>query len=81
MKEIAENPIFVEEFAKEETYLRSYGSGKGRPCGYIYNLYGLSGREMTLYDASEDDTNGFDDLGRTDFGNDELMSMVPYAGW
>ena len=81
MQEIAENPIFIEEFAKEETYLRSHTSGKGRLCGYIYNQYGLKGREMTLYDASEDDTNGFDDLGRTDFGNDELMSMVPYAGW
>ena len=81
MQEIAKNPIFVEEFAKEETYLRSHGTRKGRRCGYIYNQFGLSGREMTLYDASEDDTNGFDDLGRTDFGNDELMSMVPYAGW
>ena len=81
MQEIAKNPIFVEEFAKEERYLRSHGTRKGRRCGYIYNQFGLSGREMTLYDASEDDTNGFDDLGRTDFGNDELMSMVPYAGW
>ena len=35
---------------------------------------------MELRDASVDTRNGIDDLGQTDFGNDHLMSMVPFEG-
>ena len=77
--EIAKNPIFIEEFKKEEKYLRD-NDGPGRPCGRIYREFGLHGQYMELRDASVDWRNGLGDLRETDFGNDELMSMVPYEG-
>jgi len=77
--EIAKNPIFQEEFKKEERYLRNY-DGPGRPCGRIYREFGLHGKYMEILDASIDSSYGFGDLGQTDFGNDQLMSMVPFEG-
>ena len=71
--------IFKKEFEEEERYLRNY-DGPGRPCGRIYREFGLHGEYMELRDASFDDTNGYDDLRRTVFGNDQLMSMVPFEG-
>ena len=78
--EIAKNPIFQEEFEKEEKYLRKTRNQPGRPCGRIYREFGLHGQYMELRDASVDENNGYGDLGRTDFGNDHLMSMVPFEG-
>ena len=77
--EIQKNPVFVEEFEKEERYLRN-NDGPGKPCGRIYREFGLHGQYMELRDASVDSSNGFSNLGDTDFGNDELMSMVPFEG-
>ena len=77
--EIARNPVFVEEFEKEERYLRN-NDGPGKPCGRIYREFGLHGQYMELRDASVDASNGFSNLGDTDFGNDQLMSMVPFEG-
>ena len=78
-REIAKNPIFQEEFKKEEKYLRN-NRGIGRPCGRIYREFGLHGIYMELRDSSVDESNGYGNLGQTDFGNDELMSMVPFDG-
>ena len=77
--EIAKSPAFQEEFKKEEKYLRS-NDGPGRPCGRIYREFGLHGQYMELRDASYDTNNRIDDMGRTDFGNDQLMSMIPFPG-
>ena len=74
---MVKNPMFQEEFDEEEKYLRNY-DGPGRPCGIIYREFGLHGHPMELFDASENPENGIDNLGRTDFGNDQLMSMMPY---
>ena len=78
-KELAKNPIFQQEFENDERYLR-HDIQPGRPCGQIFSEFGLRGRKMELNDASVDMSNGIDNLGDTYFGNDELMSMVPYAG-
>ena len=78
-REISKNPIFSEEFEEEERYLRN-NDGPGKPCGRIYSQFGLHGRYMELRDASADNSNGFDALRETDFGNDELMSMAPFEG-
>ena len=77
--EISKNPVFIEEFEEEERYLRA-NDGPGKPCGRIYREFGLHGQYMELRDASVDTRNGIDDLGQTDFGNDHLMSMVPFEG-
>ena len=89
--EISKNPVFIEEFEKEERYL-SQNDGPGKPCGRIYREFGLHGEFMELRDASVDnrpdtifyssDTikNGIDNLGLTDFGDNHLMSMVPFKG-
>ena len=77
--EIDKSPAFQEEFKKEEKYLRS-NDGPGRPCGRIYREFGLNGQYMELRDASYDTNNRIDDMGRTDFGNDQLMSMIPFPG-
>ena len=82
--EISKNPIFIEEFEEEERYLKKY-DGPGKPCGRIYSEFGLHGEYMELLDASFSpwynlDTSGIDDLRETDFGNDHLMSMVPFEG-
>ena len=77
--EIQKNPIFQEEFKKEERYLRN-NAGPNRPCGRIYREFGLHGQYMELQDASSDENYGFDDLRWTVFGNDHLMSMVPFEG-
>lgn len=74
--ELKKNPVFQEEFKKEEKYLRNYEGA--RPCGKIFTQFGLHGNSYELYDASVDGFNGIDHLGDTDFGNDELMSMMPY---
>ena len=79
-EEIAKNPVFQKEFEDEEKYLRKTRNQPGRPCGRIYREFGLHGQYMELQDASIDENYGFGDLGRTDFGNDHLMSMVPYEG-
>ena len=78
-QEISKNPIFIEEFEKEERYLRN-NDGPEKPCGRIYREFGLHGQYMELRDASVDDSNGIDNLGLTDFGNNQLMSMVPFEG-
>ena len=78
-KEIAKNPIFQEEFEAEKRYLRN-NDGPGKPCGRIYREFGLHGQYMELRDASVDQSNGIHDLGETAFGNDEMMSMVPFKG-
>ena len=84
--EISKNPIFIEEYEEEERYLKN-NDGPGKPCGRIYREFGLHGQYMELRDASFDrsyiengNVNGIDDLGDTDFGNDHLMSMVPFKG-
>ena len=77
--EMHKNPIFAKEFEEEEKYLRN-NDGPGKPCGRIYREFGLYGQYMELRDASVDTSNGFDNLGKTDFGNDQLMSMVPFEG-
>jgi len=74
--ELKKNPVFQEEFKKEEKYLRNYDGA--RPCGKIFTQFGLHGNSYELYDAAVDGFNGIDHLGDTDFGNDELMSMMPY---
>ena len=76
---MAKNPVFVEEFEKEERYLRNY-DGTGKPWGLIYREFGPNGQLMELFDASVDANHGYDELGDSDFGNDELMSMRPYEG-
>ena len=53
----------------------------GKPCGRIFQEYGLRGHFMELRDAATISDNGFDVLGNTDFGNDRLMSMLPYEGF
>ena len=73
---IAKNPILVEEFETEERYLRN----NGQACGLIFREFGQHGESMELRDASVDTSYGIDDLGQTDFGNDELMSMIPFEG-
>ena len=78
-EELTKNPIFEEEFEQEEKHLSNYDGP--RPCGMIYREFGLHGYSMELFDASVDIQNGINDLGRTDFGNDELMSMMPYEGY
>ena len=78
-REIAKNPIFQEEIEEEDRYFRSQGSGNER-CGVIFNQFGLHGNALYLYDAAADPNNGIDDLGWTDFGNDELMSMKALPG-
>ena len=78
-KEIAKTPIFQEEFEAEKRYLRN-NDGPGKPCGRIYREFGLHGQYMELRDASVDQSNGIQDLAETAFGNDELMSMVPFEG-
>ena len=77
--EIAKNPIFIQEFEKEERYLRN-NDGPEKPCGRIYREFGLHGQYMELRDAFFNENNGIDNLGETDFGNDQLMSMVPFEG-
>ena len=77
--EMNKNPTFVKEFEDEERYLRN-NAGPGKPCGRIYREFGLHGQYMELRDASVDTSNGFNNLGDTDFGNDQLMSMVPFEG-
>ena len=77
--EINKNPTFFKEFEEEERYLRN-NDGPGKPCGRIYREFGLHGQYMELRDASADASYGFDNLGQTDFGNDQLMSMVPFEG-
>jgi hypothetical protein len=74
--ELKKNPVFQEDFKKEEKYLRNYE--EARPCGKIFTQFGLHGNSYELYDAAVDGFNGIDHLGDTDFGNDELMSMMPY---
>ena len=53
--EMAKNPIFEEEFKKEEMYLKQTRTNPGRPCGRIYSEFGLHGQSMELFDASVDD--------------------------
>ena len=90
--EISKNPIFIEEFEKEERYLRN-NDGPGKPCGRIFTEFGLHGQYMELRDASVDNgpdstwfadsdyvKNGVDVLHWTEFGDNELMSMVPFEG-
>jgi len=74
--ELKKNSVFQEEFKQEEKYLRNYEGP--RPCGKIYPQFGLHGTPYELYDAAVDPTQGIGNLGGTDFGNDELMSMMPY---
>ena len=53
--EMAKNPIFAEEFKKEEAYLKETRSSHGRrPCGRIYKEFGLHGEYKELFDASVD---------------------------
>ena len=78
-EEIALNPIFQKEFEDEENYLRS-NAGPGGPCGRIYREFGLHGDFMELRDASLDENLGYRDLGRTNFGDNHIMSMVPFEG-
>ena len=58
--EMSKNPVFVEEFKKEESYLKqSYQpryqpNTNGRPCGRIYKEFGLHGESFELLDASVD---------------------------
>ena len=78
-EEIALNPIFQKEFEDEEKYLRS-NAGPGGPCGRIYREFGLHGDFMELRDASLDENLGYRDLGRTNFGDNHIMSMVPFEG-
>ena len=77
--ELSKNPIFIEEFEEEERYLKN-NDGPGKPCGRIYREFGLHGQYMELRDASSNRGNDINNLGRTDFGNDHLMSMVPFEG-
>ena len=76
---ISKNPIFSEEFKTEERYLRN-NNGPAKPCGRIFREFGQHGQYMELRDAADDTSYGIDDLGQTDFGNDELMSMIPFEG-
>ena len=78
-KKMKKNSIFKKEFEEEERYLRN-NDGPGRPCGRIFQEFGLHGQYMELRDASVDESNGYDDLRETDFGNDQIMSMVPFEG-
>ena len=80
--EISKNPVFIEEFKEEERYLTEnlVVDGPGKPCGRIFMHYGLYGPYMELRDASVHTSNGIDDLGQTDFGNNNLYSMVPFEG-
>ena len=77
--ELDTNPIFQEEIEEEKRNFRSQGSGNER-CGVIYREFGLHGKYLYLYDAGVNPTNGYDYLGDTDFGNDQLMSMKPLPG-
>ena len=77
--EIQKNPTFLKEFEEEEKYLRN-NDGPGKPCGRIYIEFGLHGQYMELRDASADASYEVNNLGDTDFGNDHLMSMVPFQG-
>ena len=77
--EIRENPIFQEVSKNEERYLRN-NDGPGRPCGKIYREFGLNGYHMEVRDGSYDPNNHFNNLKDTQFGNDQLMSMIPYEG-
>lgn len=81
--EISKNPIFIEEFEEEERYLSDFEEDfypEGKPCGRIYREFGLHGEYMELRDASINHRNDIHDLRETDFGNDQLMSMVPFEG-
>ena len=77
--EIEKNPIFQEEIESEKRYFRSQGSGD-EGCGVIFSEFGLHGRQLPLYDAAVNPNHGYDDLGETQFGNDQLMSMKPFPG-
>ena len=63
-------------------YLRSQAerSMPPRPCGRIYNEFGLQGKYMEVFDATFAFEFGIDFLGHTVFGDNQLMSMVPYEG-
>lgn len=91
--EMAKNPIFAEEFKKEEAYLKETRSTRNaRPCGRIYKEFGLHGEYRELLDSSHDDPrlcaadgHGFNDMSHglcllTHDWNDQLMSMIPYSG-
>ena len=73
-------------------YLKQTRNQPGRPCGRIYQEFGLHGQSMELFDASVDPppnpddtmcdttTNGKCDMYATTFGDDQVMSMMPYSG-
>ena len=70
-------------------YLKQTRNQPGRPCGRIYKEFGLHGQSMELFDASVDpppnawcdtDNNGQCDMYSTSFGDDQVMSMMPYSG-
>ena len=75
--EMLKNPIFQQEFEKEAKYLKQTRGQPGQPCGRLYREFGLHGSYMELQSG---ENYGFGNLGYTDFGNDELMSMIPYEG-
>ena len=70
-------------------YLKQTRNQPGRPCGRIYQEFGLHGQSMELLDASVDPPsndvcyttyNGKCDMYSTTFGDDHVMSMMPYSG-
>lgn len=78
-RELEKNPIFEQEIEEEKRYFRSQGTADER-CGVIFTQFGLHGNQLYLYDAGIKSEHGIDDLGETNFGNDELMSMKPLPG-
>ena len=79
--EISRNPIFQEQFKIEKDFSRS-NHGQGRQCGLVYPEVGLHGTPLMLYDASVDESNGWDDLAFSteDYLKNNIHSMVPYEG-
>ena len=75
--EMAKNPTFQEEFEQEAKYLREARAGPGQPCGRIYSEFGLHGKSL---EVREGEAYGIGKLGSTDFGNDNVMSMLPFPG-